>query len=74
MTVEDIARIRGTLNTAGPIKDIRHRVPRRKLSEMTVTPLVGVALGMALAIGVLTVAQVTVSTIAALAVPQVPSW
>lgn len=74
MTVEHIARLRGTLNTAAPITDIRHRTPRRKLSEMTVAPLIGVAAGMALAVAALTIGHVAVTGIAAIADPQVSSW
>ena len=74
MTVERIARRHGTLRLGGDIKDVRHHWARRKLSEMTVGPLIGVAFGMALAVAALTVAQITVSVIAATVDPQVSAW
>ncbi|MBU2358719.1 MAG: hypothetical protein KKB02_07305 [Alphaproteobacteria bacterium] len=74
MTVEHIARRRGTLRLTDDMSDIRQQRSRRKLSEMTVVPLIGVAFGMALAIAALTVAQVTVSVIAATVDPQVSAW
>ena len=57
-----------------PLQDIRHRAPRRKLSELTLGPLVGVALGMAFGVAALTTAHIFVGTIAAIADPQVSSW
>ncbi|SHF66887.1 hypothetical protein SAMN05444339_11010 [Loktanella atrilutea] len=74
MTIERIARNHGTLRIAGPITDIRHRKPRRKLLDVAVAPLVGVGAGMILAVSVLTVAQVTISVIAATVDPQVSTW
>ena len=57
-----------------PLQDIRNRAPRRKLSELTLGPLVGVALGMAFGVAAQTTAHISVGTIAALADPQVSSW